>query len=897
MAAYTPGLVVGGAAMPGVIASRVGRLTVSLALVAVILLVGVVATPSGAQTTTSTTVAPAAAVGDRSCAARPVRIANGGFEGPVAATGSAASFETGTVQGWTSARKRLTLAASGYQDVTAATGRQFLVLSASTSSAVFQDVATTPSETLAWSLAHRVVNGSGTVKVRIGAPGESGEVVATLTDGTTWASHGDDYRVPDDQTITRFTIESTGGGAVDLIDDASFGSASCLVATSSVTPEGANDVGAVITETVIVRNVGGSPTTDATLATTVPTSLRYVTGSAIPNGIWNYVPDTLLVTLVGATGRAGVILPGEAVLATWRLDIGPGAADSTIRTQVTVASSDALGGPRRTGTDSATTPVRASADVQLSQSFSPSLVAPGGATTYTFSVRNDGPSTANGVTAAVVVPDGVSIDTAAVPAGCRLVTRTISCVVGALPDGAVRTWSMAMGAPATAGVVKTRLAVSSTTPDPSVDNGTSTAMLSVGPPPGPRLDIVANPSPLLSTAGAITTLVADVTNTGSSPTTSPVTVTDVTPEPFVDLFLAAVVPDGVAPARCDVAARSCTIDPLAPGQSVRVEFRGTVRPETDDGATVVGGIVASTSDGSTAAEVVLAVRALANLTLDEITPTVPDVAAPITKIVTVTNGGPSFAKAASVFVPVPTDAVVVTRPDNCTLVLGGLSCPLGDLPAGRPTATRFAFQLPATGTTISDRAGVNTITPTEWPVADYSPQQWTVAPAVRLTTTLGSLPTSVGVGDPVEVVVTAANAGPGVATEVIVPVDPVRNGLRVVDADSRVGQFDPTTSRWTIPRLAVGEKATLRLGMQATRTGEVALASTIMAIEPDLDSGGSTAIATMSIADTAVVTPEHGRSAWVWILGALVLVAIAVATAIVIRRRRARRTGSPPPAS
>jgi hypothetical protein len=884
-----------GSAMVG---AGIRRTTFAVAVGAALLLLGALVTPSGAQTTASTAAStPAASPGDATCPTRPVRAANGSFEGPVATTGTAVSFETGTVQGWTSARKKLTLAASGYQDVTAATGRQFLVLSTSTSTAVHQDLPTTPSETLAWSLAHRTVSGTGTIRVRIGAPGEAGEVVATLTDGTTWTTHGDDYRVPDDQTITRFTIESTGGTAVDLIDDASFGSASCLVATSTVTPEGANDVGAVITETVTVRNVGGSPTTEATLATTVPTSLRYVTDSAIPTGVWNYLPDTLLVTLVGASGRPGVILPGEAVLATWRLDIGPEAADGTIRTQVAVTSSDALGGSRRTGTDSAVTPVRASADVQLSQSFAPALVAPGGPTTFSFAIRNDGPSTAHGVTAVAVIPDGVGIDPGAVPAGCRMVTRTITCVVGSLPDGDSRSWSVALTAPATNGVVKARLAVSATTPDPSLDNGTSTAMLSVGPPPGARLDIVTNPSPLLSTAGAITTIVADVTNTGSSPTTGPVTVTDLTPEPFVDLFLAAVVAEG-PPATCAVATRSCTIEALAPGQSVRVEFRGTVRPETDDGTTIAGGVVASTPDGTAAAaELIIAVRAFANLTLDEITPTVPDVAAPVTRIVTVTNGGPSFAKATSVFIPVPTDAVVVTRPAECTLILGGLSCPLGDLPAGRPAQSVFAFQLPPTGTSISDRAGVNTATPTEWPVADYSPQRWTVAPAVKLSTTLSTLPTAITVGDRVDVVVTAANAGPGAATDVIVPLDPARNGLRVLDADTRTGQFDPTTSRWTIPALAAGEKATLRLGVQALRSGDVALASTILAVEPDLDSGGSTAITTMTVSDAEVVTASSGVSGWVWILLAAVLVAIAVVTVLVIRRRRSRRTGPPPPAS
>lgn len=871
------------------------RTLAAMLLLSAVTLMGALGTPSGAQSTTGSAVSAVSAQFASACDPRPVALSNGGFEGPVAASGSAAAFETGAVQGWTSARKRLTLAASGYQDVTAATGRQFLVLTDATSLTVHQDIVTAPDQTLAWSLAHRTVSGTGTVRVRLGAPGETGAVVATLTDGASWTTHGDDYVVPDDQSITRLTIESDASSSVNLLDDVSFGAASCLVATSTVTPEGANDVGTVLTETVTVRNVGGVPTTEATLATTLPAGLRYVPDSASPNGVWNYLPDTLLITLVGASGRPGVLLPGEAVLASWRIDIGPEAADTTIRSEVTITASDVLGGPRRTATNSAATPIRTSADVQLSQSFTPAQVAPGGATTLTFGARNDGPSTAAGVTVAALLPDGALVPAFAVPTDCRLVGRSLSCVVGALADGETRTWSVAMTAPTSTGTVAARLALTASTPDPSIDNGTSTAMLSVGPPVGARLDIVTNPSPVIATAGAITTIVADVANTGASPTAGPVTVTNLTPEPFVDLFLAAVVADGQPPARCDVATRSCTVGALAPGQSVRVEYRGTVRPETPDGATIAASVGAGDGTLNSTAQSVLAVRALTNLALDEISPTIPDVAAPITKVVTVTNGGPSMARATSVFVPIPTAAVVVTRPPDCTVVFGGLSCPLGDLFAGRPTVSRFEFQLPATGAVVTDRASVNTATPTEWPVTDFAPQRWEARPAVQLSTTLTGLPSTTRMGDVLEVVVTAANAGPGAATDLIVPVDTARNGLRVLDASAGSGSFDPTTSRWTIPALAPGAKTTLRLGVQTGREGEVALASTIVAAEPDLDSGGSTAIARMVVTATDVVD-GGGSSSRMWLLLPVALV-LAVVTAVVLRRRRSDRTGPPPPVS
>ena len=863
-------------------------LLVALSAVLVVLAALVPVRPSGAQTTSTTpTTTP---VRSAECADRPSRLGNAGFEGPVVPDATARIADGTTVPSWASPRGRLTLASTGFEGIAAATGRQFLQLLDASSTSVHQDVATGPGETLAWSLAHRALTGSASIEVRLGAPGEPGEVRATLRDGEAWTRHSGTYVVPDGQTITRLTIEADAGSGGNLLDDVSFGSASCLFVTSEMTPDGAIDVESPLTQRVVVRNVGGAPTTEASVIVTPPTALEYLTDSAIPAGVWNFIPDSLIVPLVGASGVTGVILPGEAVTASWQWRVKPEAADNTLQLDVTASSSDALGGPRRATSSPEIVDVRPSADVQLSQSFTPALVAPGAATTLQFGATNLGPSTATGVTVWTDLPAGLTVDSGSVPEGCRLAGRTITCAVGALPKDGSRTWSVGATAPSSTGVVHAAVAVEATTHDPSYDNGALSTALSVGPPAGAQLDLQVNRSPLLATAGDITTIVADVTNVGSAPTAGPVIITNGTPEPFVNLFLVGTTPPSSSPTTCDVATATCTVAALAPGQSVRLDFRGTVRPETDDGASIAGSVRAASAGVTTVgADLTIAVSTLAALTLSEVSAGPPDVATPVTKVVTVTNAGPSFAKATEIFVPVPERTTTVSRPSDCTESFGGWLCRLGDILSGRPANATFILSLPTTGAVVTDRAWATTSTPTNGPVTDRLPQRWVAAAAADLAPSIIGLPPSVTTGDLIETTISVRNDGPGDANDVIVTTDPQRNGLRVVDAIPTVGTVDTGGSTWSIPSLAAGASTSMTLVLTATRDGEIDLAAIASSRTPDLDGTDTTAIASAQAEGRIVEPASEGSSPWPWILAVVVLLAASSTGAAVLLRRRRRR--------
>ena len=87
---------------------------------------------------------------------------------------------------------------TGFNGVPAGAGTQFAELNATQPSTLYQDVATTPGETIEWSLFHRGRSGVDVMRVIIGPPG--GPLLAQgadISDGTTaWGRTTRRYTVP-----------------------------------------------------------------------------------------------------------------------------------------------------------------------------------------------------------------------------------------------------------------------------------------------------------------------------------------------------------------------------------------------------------------------------------------------------------------------------------------------------------------------------------------------------------------------------------------------------------------------------------------------------------------------------------------------------------------------------
>ncbi|MDY7224169.1 isopeptide-forming domain-containing fimbrial protein [Halalkalibacterium halodurans] len=233
--------------------------------------------------------------------ARPVALINGSFEEPInnrpfpdptAPKGIYSYFHEDEVPGWkTTASDQLIQIEryeNGFTDISRAHGNQFAEINAAEVSTLYQDVETTPGQTIYWRLAHRGDSGIDTLQVRIGSstiPIENLEVMERISSGNEeWTYYSGTYTVPIGQGITRFAFESydTANGRNDagnFLDDIFLGTEPCVVAEKSVSPEGEVTAGDELTYEVTIKNEGGDIAADVVFEDAIPEGTEYVPGS------------------------------------------------------------------------------------------------------------------------------------------------------------------------------------------------------------------------------------------------------------------------------------------------------------------------------------------------------------------------------------------------------------------------------------------------------------------------------------------------------------------------------------------------------------------------------------------------------------------------------------------
>ena len=827
-----------------------------------------------------------------SCPVVPVALSNDSFESPVVEARERRTIDGSAVTGWIGfgTNGKVTLLANGWTDINAAVGRQFAQLSGSPAR-LSQDVASVPGSSLAWSLSHRAVNGSASMRVLIGSPGSAGKEQAVVTDSTTWTRHGGTYKVPDGQTITRITLLPADGSAPDanLVDEVSFGTAACIVAQVSLTPTTPIAVEGVVTQGAVLRNTGGTPTKDVVLGVVLAETAAYVEGSANPSGIYGLTPDTLLIRPVGALGVPGVILPTESVVVTWQERILPGASNSVITIPSTVTVIDAFDTKSVTPEENTTVVVRPSSDIQVSQQFTPSLVASGGSTTLSFTARNDGPSDASGVTVTEELPAGVAL-AGALPGDCALSARTVTCTVGNLVNGDSRTWEIALIAPTTSAslVVRSSLQARSNGTDPSGDNNRSVEALSIAPPSTPTLEANLSPSPVIATAGSVATVSVDVMNISTAAGSAPLTVTGSFPEGFTPLFVVGTPSAGASAPACTSSPALCTFASMAAGASARVEFRGVVDSRLADGTSFLGSVqTAGIGAPTLTTPVVFSVNAQSTLAIDERIAGPMSAGSPITKLVTVVNSGPSMALESIVFIPLPDEATPIDTPTNCTVAFGGLGCTLGTIDSGAFASTAISFELPATGGTIRDGARAATTTPMPNPVVDRYSRTEFVGPVSDLFVKVTGIDPATDVGDAVSFMIDVTNRGPGEASAVQVLTDPKLTGLRFDSALPERGEWNANIALWEIPTLDPGATARLRIEATGTRTSASSLSVLARSSNPDIAAIDNTAIAPLDVlASASPDTKSSGGWLMPVLLGIGVLIFIAACVYVFLQWRK-----------
>ncbi|WP_339268968.1 isopeptide-forming domain-containing fimbrial protein [Paenibacillus sp. FSL K6-1330] len=166
-------------------------------------------------------------------------------------------------------------------------GGKWAELNAFDNGMLYQDVKTTPGQTIYWRLSHMGRYGVDTMQLRIGAatanPYDT-KVQQQITDGNTaWGTYTGTYTVPAGQTVTRFGFEavSTAGGNIgagNFIDDIFLGTTPCVTANKTASPQEVN-AGDEVTYEIQIKNEGGDIAADASVTDLIPESTEYVPGS------------------------------------------------------------------------------------------------------------------------------------------------------------------------------------------------------------------------------------------------------------------------------------------------------------------------------------------------------------------------------------------------------------------------------------------------------------------------------------------------------------------------------------------------------------------------------------------------------------------------------------------
>jgi uncharacterized repeat protein (TIGR01451 family) len=102
-------------------------------------------------------------------------------------------------------------------------GNQFAEINAYVDGKLYQDFGLPAGATVRWQVAHHGRDGSDTMEVLLGAPGNEAVQTINTTPNTEWRVYSGIYTVPGGQNITRFSLKSIGGGgAGNFVDDVRF---------------------------------------------------------------------------------------------------------------------------------------------------------------------------------------------------------------------------------------------------------------------------------------------------------------------------------------------------------------------------------------------------------------------------------------------------------------------------------------------------------------------------------------------------------------------------------------------------------------------------------------------------------------------------------------------------
>ena len=621
------------------------------------------------------------------------------------------------------------------------------------------------------------------------ASGPGSSVVVTLT-GALPADYTGDL---DNTAMVDSVTDSTPGNNTASADGTAAPRADVSV-SKSLTPV-APVPGEGVTYTVVVTNNGPSVARDVVVRDDVADAVTDLTATA---------PCTIAAGN-DVTCELGDLDPGDSTTLTLVGGLPAGFTGELVNT-ATVSSPTDTTPANNTASAGGTADPRA--DVSISKVLAPSSPVPGGEVRWTVVVSNAGPSVAR----QVVVRDDVddAIATLAVTGGACTVDagNDVTCDLGSLDAGESRTLVLAGGLPAgfTGQLGNTATVASPTDTTP----GNNTASVTGTAAPNANVGITKTVAPSNPVPGQDVTWTVVVTNTGPS------VARDVVVRDDVNDVITGLTATG-APCAVDAGNDvTCDLGTLAPGDQVVITLAGGVPPDFTGELTNTATVASPTDDtpANNSATANPTTSPGADLSIIKTaSPAVPVPGEDITWTVTITNAGPSVARDVVIADDVLDALTGVTASGPCTVGAGNeVTCDLGDVGVGGVDASRT---ITITGRIPSDFTGDlgNTATvasPTDTtPGNNSSSTDGTAEPDSDLSITKTAAPSDPVPGRDTTWTITVTNAGPSVATGVVVR-DDVADALTGLTATSDLTP-DPCT-------IAAGNDVTCRIGTMAVGT-------------------------------------------------------------------------------
>ncbi len=646
-----------------------------------------------------------------------------------------------------------------------------------------------------------------------------------------------------------------------------------LTVTNSGTPSPVT-AGSNITYTQTITNHGPANCSTATFTEPTPANTTFQSVAAVTTGGGTWTcPNVGPVSCTNAS-----VPPGSVGTITAVYKVNAGIAAGTLITDTDTGATTTRDTNPSDNSATVTIAVTSAtqADLSVTNSGSPNPATAGSNITYTQSVSNAGPATANAPVFTETLPANTTAVSLSGPAGWTCVLASFTCTdttTMAANATANFTFVVTVNAGVASGTTITQTdSVASTTSDPNSGNNGVT----IGIPVGNSADVsVTNtPNPVPVQAGNNITYTQVVSNAGPSAAAS-VTLTDTLPANTTAVSLT-----GPAGWTCTLATRTCTDPTLASASPATISYVVSVNAGTAAGTAVneTATVSSTTSDPNPSNNTAVASDVVATATQADLvvtnsgTPTSVSPGSNVTYTQTVTNNGPAAATGTtfSETLPPNTNFQSITIPAGWTCptlpAVGGtgtISCTDGsNLATGAANTASFTVVLQVnsntpSGTNITDTATATATNVVPGLTTNTASSSVLVASASSADVAISKTgsPNPVTQGTLLNYTLLVGNNGPATATNVT-----VQDTL-----PSTVGyQFSTTTQgscseaggvvSCLLGSLANGATATIHIVTIPQQAGTITNTATVTADQTDPNPNNNTSSQTETVVASTKVT-------------------------------------------